>query len=463
MPFIFYDTETTGLSAPFDQIVQFAAIHTDDDLIEIERVNLRCRLRPHMVGSPGAMAITGIGPDVLTDPTLPSNYEMAIELSKLFQRWGSSVFIGHNSIGFDEDFLRQLFYQSLLPVYVTNTSGRSRADTLIMARVFAQLYPDKLKTVKDDKGACVFKLEGMARLNGFGEFAAHDALADVEATVFLAKIMRDADPDLFSHLVRMGRKSEAEDMALSPTPFLLPATSKGAGVLIPMIGLLEDPGQHARVVAVDLRHDIDAIRTIDFDRTDALAALKVGGERVFRKIATNRQPTILDISHSEIDGEELARLHQAAKELLGDQDPLNRLTEFLVRTQTIYEASEYLEDKIYDGFPSNADQSAMRAFHNESWERRAWMIEDFEDDRYKQIALRLIAEHAPQFVSDDALKPYQDWVEGRQQADLDAPWTTILSARAELRELRSDTSVSTKFCNDIDGYLKTIGMPERVV
>ena len=41
MPFTFYDTETTGLSAPFDQIVQFAAIHTDDELNEIERVNLR--------------------------------------------------------------------------------------------------------------------------------------------------------------------------------------------------------------------------------------------------------------------------------------------------------------------------------------------------------------------------------------------------------------------------------------
>ncbi|MDG1417575.1 MAG: hypothetical protein P8P99_07235, partial [Maricaulis sp.] len=409
-----------------------------------------------------AMAITGIGPDVLTDPTLPSNYEMAIELSELFQRWGPSVFIGHNSIGFAEDFLRQLFYQSLLPVYVTNTSGRSRADTLIMARVFAQLYPDKLQTVKNDKGASVFKLEGMARLNGFGEFAAHDALADVEATVFLAKIMRDADPELFTHLIRMGRKSEAEDMAMSPTPFLLPATSKGEALLLPMIGLLEDPGQHARVLAVDLRHDIDAIRAIDFDRTDALAALKVGGDRAFRKVATNRQPAILDINHSEIDGDELARLHQTAKELLGDQDLLNLLTEFLLRTQTIYGDSEHLEDKIYDGFPSRADQSTMRVFHNESWERRAWMIDDFEDDRYRQIAIRLVAEHDPHFVNEDVLKVYQDWVEGRQSGGLDDPWTTAMSARAELRELRSDTSVSTKFCNEIDGYLKTFQTSEPV-
>jgi len=33
MPFIFYDTETTGTPTSFDQILQFAAIKTDDALI----------------------------------------------------------------------------------------------------------------------------------------------------------------------------------------------------------------------------------------------------------------------------------------------------------------------------------------------------------------------------------------------------------------------------------------------
>ena len=32
MPFVFYDTETTGTDTDFDQILQFAAIKTDDEL-----------------------------------------------------------------------------------------------------------------------------------------------------------------------------------------------------------------------------------------------------------------------------------------------------------------------------------------------------------------------------------------------------------------------------------------------
>ena len=45
MTFIFYDTEATGLEPAFDQIVQFAAIITDDNLSTIEELNRYIRLR----------------------------------------------------------------------------------------------------------------------------------------------------------------------------------------------------------------------------------------------------------------------------------------------------------------------------------------------------------------------------------------------------------------------------------
>ena len=56
MTFAFYDLETTGLSPAFDQPLQFAAILTDDAFREIERVNLRCRIAPHIIPSPWALA-----------------------------------------------------------------------------------------------------------------------------------------------------------------------------------------------------------------------------------------------------------------------------------------------------------------------------------------------------------------------------------------------------------------------
>ena len=55
MPFIFYYTETTGTRTFFDQILQFAAIKTDDELNVLDTFNIRCRLLPYIVPAPGAL------------------------------------------------------------------------------------------------------------------------------------------------------------------------------------------------------------------------------------------------------------------------------------------------------------------------------------------------------------------------------------------------------------------------
>ena len=56
MPYVFYDSETTGTETAFDQILQFAAIKTDDDFVELDRFNIRCRLLPHIVPAPNGQS-----------------------------------------------------------------------------------------------------------------------------------------------------------------------------------------------------------------------------------------------------------------------------------------------------------------------------------------------------------------------------------------------------------------------
>ena len=47
--FIFYDTETTGRDAFFDQILQYAAVSTDAELNRQNELELRCRRLPHII------------------------------------------------------------------------------------------------------------------------------------------------------------------------------------------------------------------------------------------------------------------------------------------------------------------------------------------------------------------------------------------------------------------------------
>jgi len=58
---LFYDLETTGLNKAFDQILHFAAIRTDIHLNELKRYELKIKLNPDVIPSPGALITHQIG------------------------------------------------------------------------------------------------------------------------------------------------------------------------------------------------------------------------------------------------------------------------------------------------------------------------------------------------------------------------------------------------------------------
>ena len=104
--FVFYDLETTGISPAFDQPLQFAAIITDTDFNEIYRVDIRCQLAPHILPSPIALHVTGVKPEQITNSNLINAFEFAQALQDFTKQWAPFVWIGYNSIKFDEAFLR---------------------------------------------------------------------------------------------------------------------------------------------------------------------------------------------------------------------------------------------------------------------------------------------------------------------------------------------------------------------
>ena len=106
MTLIFYDTETTGISTEFDQILRFAAIKTDDDLREMDRCEVHCRLSPHIIPSPEALMVNGITPAMLRDPALPTHYDATRQIRGILTEWSPALFMGFNSIRFDEELLR---------------------------------------------------------------------------------------------------------------------------------------------------------------------------------------------------------------------------------------------------------------------------------------------------------------------------------------------------------------------
>jgi len=199
--FVFYDLETTGISPAFDQPLQFAAIVTDLELNEIERVDIRCQLSPHILPSPKALAVTGVRPSQLENNNLPSAFEFAQTIQKFTEQWAPAIWIGYNSIAFDEAMLRQMFYQNLQPnIFATQFHDNTRLDVMKMIFAVHAEAPEVLKWPINDKGKVSFKLDQLAPLNGFHAHNAHDALGDVEATIFIVDKIKTQKPDLYQKM-----------------------------------------------------------------------------------------------------------------------------------------------------------------------------------------------------------------------------------------------------------------------
>ncbi|WP_022668226.1 exodeoxyribonuclease I [Desulfospira joergensenii] len=184
--FLFYDVETSGLNPAFDQILTFASIRTDPDLKEIERTSLTIKLREDVIPSPQAFITHCLTGDDLEKGM--NEYPAARRIHTLFNT-PDTVSVGYNSLGFDDEFLRFLFYRNLLDPYSHQyANGCSRMDMLPVAALFRVFCESALSWPRLENGESSLKLELLTRENAFVTSGqAHEAMADVEALIELSK------------------------------------------------------------------------------------------------------------------------------------------------------------------------------------------------------------------------------------------------------------------------------------
>lgn len=289
MSFVFYDTETTGTETDFDQIVQFAAIKTDGDLNEIERFEIRSQLLPYVIPSPGALRVTRMPIARLIDPETPSHYDMTRAIRAKLLEWSPSIFLGYNSLQFDEKLLRQALYQTLHNPYLTNRDGNCRGDVLALVQAVSELLPACLSIPTGDTGKRVYKLDRLAPANGFAHHDAHDALADVEATIHMCRLVRDGAQELWSNFLRFTQKAAAADFLAEQEPFLLTEFYFANPYHMPVVRIGEDSEQSNVSVCFVLSHDLALFRGMtDVQMQQRLKA----SPKPLRKIKANAAPSM---------------------------------------------------------------------------------------------------------------------------------------------------------------------------
>ena len=157
----FFDLEATGLNVIRDRIVQIAIIKYFKK--DKEREQLMMLINPGIPISPEAMEVHGITPKMLSNK--PTFQQVA---QKIYDFIGNSDLAGYNSNRFDVPMLMEEFARVGIELDV------SKRRLIDVQRVFYKMEPRTLKAAL--KFYC-----GKEIVN------AHDALADVQATIDVFK------------------------------------------------------------------------------------------------------------------------------------------------------------------------------------------------------------------------------------------------------------------------------------
>lgn len=456
MNYAFYDLETTGLSPAFDQPLQFAAILTDGDFREIERVNLRCRIAPHIIPSPWALAVTGVRPAQLLDPTLPTLFEFTGQISALINRWSPAIWTGFNTIRFDEEMLRQAFYQNLQPdIFATQFNGNSRLDVLTSLYAVWHRQPDLFEWPVDGTGRARFKLDLIAPLNGFAAHNAHDALGDVEATIHIARQIAQRAPELWAELLANRDKAGVQSRIEAFQPKAL-IERFGSGPPRATIGVFcgysaSNPNQAAFF-------DLEAADPADlFAADDAeLFATVDATPKVIRSLSINKTPALL--AHPDPTEQQMRRAAAIANA------PEFRLRVAQALAARFPEDPEAppppVEKQIFGGFYSHADKALLEEFQRADWRRRQEIAATLSDARLRQLGRRLVAFHAPQLLTPEELANFQLWMRERWSAP-DVPeteWLTAGKALSALDEIRGTDGVAAELIDEIAAFLQNFNV-----
>jgi exodeoxyribonuclease-1 len=341
---------------------------------------------------------------------------------------------------FDEELLRQAFYQCLHPPYLTNTGGSMRADAMHLIRAAAVLHPFAITVPLNEKGRPSFKLDRLAPANGFDHAKAHDAMADVEALIFLCRIVRDLCPDLWARFLRFGHKAAVDQFIRSETAFVVleyfPAQT---GCYVTSgIGQSRQPNVE---YTYDLSVDPEPMLAMN---DDELAKRLSQRPRPLRKIRKNAAPSLcpLEDAPDSMFVEATRAEYRRRAEIVRTNRVFNsRLIAISDSLDAPRETSPHVEQQIYDGFWSRADDQQLAAFHAGTWEDRVKIADRLEDQRLRWLARRLVFVERPDLLSPDARTSMSRDIAMRHLCEVEesAGWTPLRRSINETEALRQDS------------------------
>jgi len=428
--FYWYDYETFGISPKTDRISQFAGIRTDENLNILDEHMFYCKPTHDCLPAPEACAVTGISPQLCEQKGM-IEHEFIQKINTEFSTPNTCI-VGYNSIRFDDEFTRHTLYRNFIDPYAWHwKNGNTRWDILDVVRLCYALKKDaSLKWVYNDEGKPIFKLDQLSLANGIEHADAHDALADVRATIGIAKIIKETQPQLFDYAFSLREKKTVERKIQLFEPMLhtsgmYPAEKSCTRLAV---ALAYHPEYSDRAIVFNLDQDPGLLLELEVEELKALmftkqSELPKGVERLqIKDLVFNKSPMFVPnvyklepkiIEQLQIDMETCLDRLSFIKD---NQKAIGKIVQDLYKNDQERIKTIDVDQTLYDGFIDNGDKRIGDQIQTLSVDALKDFHPKFKDDKLSTLLMHFKARNYPEALSEDEAEDWFETVQGRVQA-----------------------------------------------
>jgi exodeoxyribonuclease-1 len=424
LSFYWHDYETFGPVPRRDAPAQFAGLRTDADLNEIAAPQVWwCQPPQDRLPDPEACLLTGITPQDCAARGL-AEHAFAAEVERALALPGT-VGCGYNSIRFDDEVTRFLFWRNLIDPYAREWRNEcARWDLLDTVRCCHALRPEGIAWPRHDTGALAgkpsFRLEHLAAANDLAHESAHDALSDVRATLALARLVKVRQPRLWDFCLKLRHKTAVLGELVMGRPALHVSGRYPVerGCLAVVWPFANHPVNRNEVIVWDLAHDPSELMTLDAQSIRARlftpnGELPAGVARLpIKTIHINRSPIVianlktLTPPRAEAWGVDFAAIWRHAEIAGRITGPMAGVWD-AVFARSEAPAEVDVDEDLYGAFVGDDDRGKLARLRALEPAQLARERPAFRDGRLDELLLRYRARNFPATLSADEQRRWE--------------------------------------------------------
>ncbi|MEZ9709249.1 exodeoxyribonuclease I [Vibrio breoganii] len=377
--YLVHDYETAGIDTNYSYANQFAGILTDTNLIPIEgeTTNIFCKPRLDVIPDPIAYLITRIDVRKQINEGI-SEIDFIKSVHNVFTKQPNTAVSGYNSNLFDNAITRATLYRNGLEPYGHEwKDGAGMVDFYNLMKLVAAFRPNCINIPKID-GKISLKLENLCPANGIEHLSAHDALSDVLASIDLARMIKEREPQLYQYFLDLSNKRNVANILSTSAPQLYVERHLGHenNYTTAVVPMLNDQNNKNDYHCIDLRYNPEVLLDLTPEQITEFQFKKKDERKEsdphipIQKISANKQPMVKPIlstkgldktlNSANLDISEVEKHFVVARKYA--QELQQKLKESQQR-EWESKSERHPYGRLYDGFCSKSDRLALNILH----------------------------------------------------------------------------------------------------